>query len=198
MNRQLLILLFGLLASTLFSCTNTDLVATGQLENAEGETIYLDHISTSDINTLDSAKINKNGSFKLETDLKGLGFYRLRLSPNNFIPLLLDSVEKIEVTGNALNLQENYTVSGSDYTEKMTEINLTIKKISLKVDSLNKVYQQIQMSGQATPEQLDPVRNQIMALIEEQKTVGKKFIEDNKILKTIYVKNKIINYIIKK
>lgn len=176
--KQLMILF--LVSAALVSCGDTGFVATGKLDNTKGQTIVFEHLSSRKITPLDSVEINENGEFKLKTELKGTGYYRLRLAQNNYIPLLLDSnAHEIEVTGDAANLPSTYNVTGSEGSEKLMEINRFLTKSSMVVDSLNKTFYAAQQSG-ASVEVVNEKRDQLMAKVDEQVAFVNGFIEANK------------------
>ncbi len=162
------------------SCEDSGFVATGKLENTKAQTIVFEHLSSRKITPIDSVRIDENGEFKLVTELKGIGFYRLRLAKNNYIPLLLDSnAQKIEVTGDASSLPTTYTVTGSKGSEKLLEINRFLAQSSVTIDSLNKAFYMAQQSG-ANVDVINEKREQLMNKANEQTTFISEFINANK------------------
>lgn len=164
----------------LVSCDKGGFEASGKLENTKGETVVFEHLSTNKITPLDSVKLDENGEFKLSTELKGTGYYRLRLAQNNFIPLLLDSAtQKVEVTGDALSLPTTYTVTGSEGSEKLMEVNRFLSKTAVTVDSLNKVFYAAQQSG-ASEEVINRKSQDLYEQVEKQKQYISAFVKVNK------------------
>ncbi len=70
----------------------------------------------------------------------GTDFYQLGISPTNFITLLAEPGEKINLIFNGKNLFENYKVNGSAGSEKLQTLDLTLAETKRKLDSLSTVY----------------------------------------------------------
>ena len=107
------------------------------------------YISRVDVNTpvlIDSAKINKNGVFRLRIKASDPDFYQLGYSSTDFITLLADPGEKINLVFNGSNLFENYSVSGSVGSEKLQLLDLELTETKRKLDSLSAVY--VKVSGE--------------------------------------------------
>ncbi len=113
----------------------------GKLNNANGETIFLEKLSPSGIKPVDTVKIDENGEFKIPLNITEIGFYRLKISDKNFATLIIDVNQKITIGGDAKDLGNTYTVEGSDDSKLFLEINqASVKNYALR-DSLQKVFQ---------------------------------------------------------
>ena len=119
---------------------NKKVAVSGKLENAKGDTIYLEELSTTAINIKDSAVVDKNGEFEMHIKVPQIGFYRLKTKDNNFIILVLDSVENIQINAQASNLAHTYTVEGSKNSKLVWELNQHQVNIYKTQDSLQKIY----------------------------------------------------------
>jgi AhpC/TSA family. len=100
-------------------------------------------LSRLDVDTpvlVDSAKINRKGSFRFKVKTKGADFYQIGFASTNFITLLAEPGENINLLFNNKNLFENYSVSGSKGTEKLQFLDLTLAETKRKLDSLNTLY----------------------------------------------------------
>ena len=100
-------------------------------------------LSRLDVDTpvlVDSAKINRKGSFRFKVKTKGADFYQIGFAFTNFITLLAEPGENINLLFNNKNLFENYSVSGSKGTEKLQFLDLTLAETKRKLDSLNTLY----------------------------------------------------------
>ncbi len=102
----------------LAACSNTnpekEFELKGKLTNAHGETLYLEHMSTTVVSIIDSATLNNNGEFSMKTNkVKDIGFYRLKITNSNFTTFIFSPGEKVSLTGDAGNLVASYNVSGS-------------------------------------------------------------------------------------
>lgn len=162
------------------SCQKPGIEISGKLENADNITVKLEYIDGRDFIALDSTKVEENGSYSLNVEIKNTGFYLLKLSNNSFIPLVLDSTATdFTVSGNAMLFPQTYHVSGALESEKLAEANHYITKMSTKIDSLNKLYT-TQSNAGATRDMLQPMENQIMGLIKEQSEHINQIVLNNK------------------
>ena len=120
----------------------------GKLKNANAKTVYLEESLLSDLRpvVVDSATIDKDGSFDLETLSKEESIYSLRIDQNvyPFVSFVNDS-KKITVNAD-FNSKELYTVEGSPASAAMKEYLQTnslkvrhIFNLNRELDSLNKI-----------------------------------------------------------
>ncbi len=109
-----------------FSCKDKqEFKLKGSVENASGETLYLEHIGVSGVAVLDSVKLKDNGSFSFRQPRpEAPDFYRLKLK-NQFINIAVDSTEIITVKADvSAGFAKNYMVEGSDNCTRLKELTL--------------------------------------------------------------------------
>lgn len=135
------------LSILIISCSNGKSKISGNIENAKNETLFFEQLTSTKVNKLDSVKIEKNGDFKMNVKIPEYGFYRVRLSDNNFITMLLDSTSNVELTANALNMQDGYTIKGSPESEKIANLFNGMKQSFATRDSLSKLYNMLAQEG---------------------------------------------------
>jgi thiol-disulfide isomerase/thioredoxin len=128
------------------SCANegkTDSASVyGNLSNlAEGTTIYLDYLSATQITPQDTAVINSDGSYSFDNPVEKMGYYRLKITNQNFINLILNKGDAAIVNANANDLVRSYSVEGSTESLKLKEFNSIIIANSKTQDSINNIYQ---------------------------------------------------------
>ncbi len=113
-------------------------VIQGRISNAEGRYIYLDELKLTSTVNIDSVKLNKEGEFKFQGNVSYPTFFLLRLSENrkNFVTLLVDSAEHVEVTGDAANFSRDYMVKGSEGSALVQQLNRQLSKTKHKLDSI--------------------------------------------------------------
>jgi len=80
----------------------------GVIKDSNEKYIYLNQIEVNTPVLIDSIKISKKGSFRIKVKTTGADFYQLGYSPTNFITLLAEPGEKINLSFNSKNLFENY------------------------------------------------------------------------------------------
>jgi thiol-disulfide isomerase/thioredoxin len=112
----------------------------GDIKNSKEKYIYLSRLDVDTPVLIDSAKISRKGTFRLKVKSPGADFYQLGFSTNNFITLLAEPGEKINVVFDSKNLFENYSIGGSPGSEKLRTLDLVLSDTKRKLDSLATVY----------------------------------------------------------
>lgn len=140
------ILKLAALAIVLNSCgsghkkTNTTFELKGTLSDSKGETLYLEKLASQTPLRVDSCVLDEKGNFSFDNYVPALGFYRIKLSEQNFGMLVMDSVNKITITGSAKDLGNTYKVEGSPDTKLFLEYNEQTKGFQRQQDSLNDAF----------------------------------------------------------
>lgn len=111
-------------------------VISGKITNAEGKYLYLDELRVRSSVPIDSVKIEKDGTFEFKGKISYPNFFLLRLSEKNFITLLVDTAENINVYGDAANFSREYVVDGSQGSQLVQQLNEQLSKTKLKLDSI--------------------------------------------------------------
>ncbi|MFM2315723.1 MAG: hypothetical protein RLZZ155_55 [Bacteroidota bacterium] len=115
-------LLYFIGAAILFaSCGNSNSIS-GVIKGAEGKTIYLESLSDSKVLPIDSTVVGSDGSFSLKShDNLPLDFYRIYFKEGNFLQLITDSSEHVEITAEFAKLNEA-KVEGSEQTVEYMDL----------------------------------------------------------------------------
>lgn len=109
---------------------------TGEVTGAEDKSIYLEAAQLGGIVVLDSAKINKNGSFKFQHSRpESPEFYRLRIE-NKIINFSIDTTETVTINAPYDKFTTDYTVQGSPESEKIKELTLRQMKLQSDINAL--------------------------------------------------------------
>lgn len=128
----------------------------GTLENGSGKTIYFNELNTTSIEPIDSTKINDVGAFLFEGTTSSPFFAILQLGNNNFITIVVDSTDNIEINGDANNIAETYTVKGSKDSELIRELNLQLNTVLKQVDSIASIF-----NANRDNEMLDSIKTEL-------------------------------------
>ncbi len=176
-NRLIFILL--VLAVAFSSCKkNNGFTISGKISHAEGDTIYLEELYVSTRKPVAKVKIDENGEFEFKGKTSIPTYYLLLLSDNNFITLLVDSVEQVFVEADAANFGKEYVVQGSLGSIQIKELTEHLNRTEHKLDSLrqlNNLYK-----NNADYQELNTRWNQEYAtLIEEQSKFSTNFVLNN-------------------
>lgn len=87
----------------------------GTLENGAGKIIYIEEMSPTDRIFIDSIKLDKKGHFKVNCQMPYRTFYNLHVSEADYVVLLPQQGEPVNITGNYDSLSNSYKVlSGYD------------------------------------------------------------------------------------
>jgi thiol-disulfide isomerase/thioredoxin len=135
--------IFFLLALVLiFSACNdkSKFTVNGVIKDSKEKKIYLSKLDVDTPVLIDSAKISRKGSFHFKIKATGGDFYQLGFSSTNFITLLAEPGEKIDLSFNDKNLFENYTINGSVGSEKLKILDSILAETKMKLDSLSNLY----------------------------------------------------------
>ena len=165
----------------LVGCAQKGTTISGEVLNADGETAVLEKLSATKATPIDSIKINQDGSFVLNAgELTDPGFYRLILNPKNFVVLLLENGERLEVSGNALDFYQTYSVTGSKGSEILRTLDLQRRSEINITDSLKKVFQGFQMAGHPRLDSIaESIDQTFRELQQANRVYVKQLIDDN-------------------
>ena len=145
--------------AVLYSCggnkKNGNFELKGTFSNAQGETIYLEKLTGQNNVIVDSAVLDEKGDFQFVNYMPKIGFYRIKTSPQNFAMLVLDSTDKLNVIGNIKDLPNTYKTEGSPETKLFMEYNEISKKRDIRLDSLNKAFQQVMEAHKMDSKRMD-------------------------------------------
>lgn len=156
----------------------------GTLTDTKGETIYLEKLTNPQPITIDSTVIDDKGNFEFKNYTPKIGFYRIKTSAQNFAMLVLDSTDKVNITGSVKDLGNTYKVEGSPETKLFLEFNDIAKKNRIQLDSLNQVFQAIVQEKKLNNKQVDSLSNTFQTPYEaivtpQNKVLSKKIIENS-------------------
>lgn len=140
------ILKFAAIALTVSACgggdkkLNTNFELSGTLKDANGETLVLEKLASQKPEAVDSCVIDENGNFSFKNYVPSIGFYRIKVTEQNFGMLVMDSTDKINITGSLKDLGNTYKVIGSPETALFLEYNDLAKANRFRVDSLQEAF----------------------------------------------------------
>ncbi|TVR39724.1 MAG: TlpA family protein disulfide reductase [Cryomorphaceae bacterium] len=118
----------------------------GQIENAAGEKIELNHIHNNAANLLEAAEIGPGGSFRFAEGPGMFDFYTVVVGDQQIV-LLTDSTENVMITGDMEDLLGTYQVQGSKHSQILRDYYAGTQTFRTQLDSIQKAFQAIAMSG---------------------------------------------------
>ena len=171
--------LFIIATAVITGCKNNNIAINGKLLNpAKGELIYLDELKSNDLKTVDSVRISEDGIFKLKRKVLSPSFYLLKTDQSNFLTMLLEPDQKVEIKAYFDSLNYPISVSGSRGTELMVEYNTHLRQTIRQLSSLRGIY----TKSLGTPE-LPDVMNKLDSIsqnyLAEINAYTKKYIDEN-------------------
>ena len=171
-------LLFLAIVALLWSCNSNDkFKVEGTIADADGKTVYFEHIGLIKTLTIDSAKLNDNGNFKFKSPRPEYpDFYRLRIGTQT-IDFAVDSCEQIQITAKIDSFSTGYEIMGSQNSKDIQTLRKSIWNIQRKVNSIN---------PEITSEQRNRLVTEITNDIEQHKVMARNIILQNPRSTTAY------------
>jgi peroxiredoxin len=154
------------IAATLFALTSCDestkkgpFELKGNFTNSKGETIYLEKLSGQQPVVVDSTVVDEKGDFSFTNYDPKIGFYRVKVTDQSFAMLVLDSADKVKLTGNINDLGNTYKVEGSAETTLFMQYNQLSRGMQMRRDSLQQACQMV--AGNMGLEQLQQTNKEL-------------------------------------
>ena len=174
-----LIFILFILTVVFSSCQkNNGFSISGKISNSEGDTIYLEELHVSTRKPVAKVKIDENGEFEFKGTTTIPTYYLLLLSDNNFITLLVDSVENVFIEADAANFGKEYVVQGSLGSIQIKELNEHLNRTERKLDSLQQL-NNLYKNNAEYPELSARWNQEYAAVIEEQSKFSTSFVLNN-------------------
>ncbi|MFA6245403.1 MAG: TlpA disulfide reductase family protein [Mucilaginibacter sp.] len=180
-----IIMLSGMLAlsASLFSCKdNAAFTISGTIKNpAKLKTVYLlGADSTAQFKTIDSAALNHDGGYTFRHASAYVNLYKLKADTTEF-DLVAQNGDAIELNTDLADRQHQYTVAGSETSEKIKAFDNFTKAFT---DRNNKVIAEFNAKSRQSGQQTDSLLKIYMPLFQKNLAVYSdvvlKFIDDNK------------------
>lgn len=165
-----ILLVIGICMLLFTACNNaSDFTVKGVVSGADGQTMYLDNVGISTVETLDSVKLTAAGKFKFNHKRPGYpDFYRLRLN-NQLINFAIDSVETVTFSADAGTFATSYTVEGSENAQAIKAITLAQLDANQAIGRLRKEYEDKHIADTT-------YRAKMLEIAEAYKDVARKYI----------------------
>lgn len=175
-------ILFISIIVILFSCSTQNnsegIIINGQFQNGAGRKIYFSELIVNGINNLDSAILDKTGLFRFRVNPSEAGFYIIKSSLGEYILLLMERDEEVNIFADLKKQPFNYQVDGSPGSALLKEFYDRTLLNLVTADSLRSVL----MENRESPNfyQLSLSFDSLFQkLIDRQKIIEKTFIQQN-------------------
>ncbi len=141
MNKNYLLLFIA--AIIIAGCKNNNIEINGKLINPiKGKYIFLDELKSTELVTVDSAMVSDDGTFLIRRFIESPSFYLLKTDETNFLTMLLEPGQKIQIKAYQDSLNYPAYISGSKGTELMNEYNIKLVKTISQLKELRGIYLQ--------------------------------------------------------
>ena len=157
----------------LVSCgKNNKFTIEGNIKNASGSILYLEHVGLSRVSVIDSIKLNTNGDFRFRKERSAFPeFYRIKLCKQS-IDVAIDSTETINVKADSATFTKDYTIEGSENCVKIKELSLLRTNTAKTFSTLDKSFADKKITQE---EYID----QALKAIDTYKETAQKYIVEN-------------------
>jgi peroxiredoxin len=158
------------------SCGKNAVTIKGNIANVENELLEL-YVSTTPKKLIDTVRLNSSGKFSFKYEFKKNifpVFFTLSVSDKPLASLLIEPGEKVIVKTDIKN-PAAYTVSGSEGSQLLKELNDRMLKTIISVDSISRILTKI---GN-TPENTQQINRDLAAIYTKHKRDLIKFVIKN-------------------
>lgn len=151
---------------------------TGSFPMFKGKTIVLNEINKLNTSPLDTTVLSEQGEFRFKFERDSAGLYLLKLDNKNYLTLVLDGERKVHITSTSSMIRGDYTVEGSEQSQRYGEYEKALEINKKIVDSLAQAYNKGQAtSGFSTLER--QMEDEYVEVFAEQKQLTERYLEDN-------------------
>ena len=171
--------LFIIAAAVIAGCKNNNIGINGKLLNPiKGELLYLDELKSNDLITVDSVHVSDDGIFSFSRKIESPSFYLLKTDETNFLTMLLEPGQMIDIKAYYDSLNYPISLSGSKGTELMAEYNTRLRQTIRELSGLRSIY----LKSLGTPELpvvMDRLDSIAQSYLTEINFYTKKYIDQN-------------------
>ena len=168
-----------LLTVIIIACNNEkNIIISGSHPGDIHEYLYVNRVNLNNPVFVDSVRINRSGKFKIKIDNPEPAFYTLGFNNNEFITVVAEPGDRIELEFKGKKLQNDYTVEGSEESEKVRMLDKKLGQTIIILDSLTTEYQEVSEKGD-NPEKAAEIEQEYTSTLNEQRKHNIAFILDN-------------------
>lgn len=142
MKKIIFVILAFTLACTSQSVSNDKTILKGKFKNASSDTLYLSVLHYDKISETDTIILDAQGNFEQELNALNINFYVLVHKGVNFVRLLIDKGEIVEMEADIRNLPATYSIKGSKGSQLIQLIDFKTVSATSVVDSLTNIVNQ--------------------------------------------------------
>lgn len=137
----------------------------GQIVEADGKMLYLDHMGLDKVEVIDSVRLDAEGQFSFSPAAPNdcFDFYRLRVD-GKVVNLSIDSTETVTVTASLPVMQIAYMVEGSENSARLKDLVMTQMGLLQELRRMGSLYRNLDANQfqQKVNETVDVYKSEIM------------------------------------
>jgi peroxiredoxin len=128
---------------------------TGQLRNAKaGTKVYLAELTETQFVARDTVKTDAQGRFTFKGATSEPALYQIKVDEANQVLVALNNQTKLQLTGDARQLNSDYTVSGSKDSEMLQQLTRSMQRNRGRMENIMQRYQANAQAGRPDSMQL--------------------------------------------
>jgi peroxiredoxin len=173
------LILFFIAAAIIAGCKNNNIAINGKLINPQkGQFIFLDELRSDRLVTIDSVKISSDGTFEIQENIKSPAFYLLKTDQSNFLTMLIEPGQVINLKAYYDSLNYPIALNGSQGTEKMSEYNRKLRSTIKELGGLREIYIR-NLGSPDLSKVMERLDSTAQTYLSDINTYTKKYIDEN-------------------
>lgn len=175
--KTLLILL--LLAALTAGCKRNGFTVSGHIDGAgKDEYILLREVKPNLLEPVDSAVISRDGSFEIRSETPFPSFFLLSTDSDDFLTLLVNPGDKINITAGAGSVSSPSMVTGSEATNVMLSFRREHDVVIGELEKLTKTYND-SIGSDRLPFIMDSLDRKAAGIVADFRERAMKYLEEN-------------------
>ncbi len=167
------------LSAFMISCGGSgSFTVTGNMDGWANDSIVVQELLNNSLHPIKTLNLDKKGHFEFSDTASNPRFLFLQTSDNKYISLLTINGQNITISANKDNFEDSYKVSGSEESQLVWELNSEMRKASLELDSLSKIYN-ARRESEAGPQLDSWIQEKYQELKANQRTFITQFIDEH-------------------
>lgn len=159
----------------LASCHRTNVTVTGKIKDAGKRKVYLEQLNVDRTVVLDSTESDKDGRFRFKAEVQEPTFFNVTMDGKEFVTVIAQAGDAIEISGAFEGLGKNYWVDGSEHSLWVKLLNFQLNNTLAEMDSLKRSFNALP-AGAAHEAQRRQLSASWEAAVRKQIDFSKEFI----------------------
>jgi peroxiredoxin len=115
-------------------------IISGTINGAGGQFVYLEKLTVTDLVRVDSIKADNDGNFEFSYSPIEAGFFLLKIGNGDFVTVLLDKGDRLELKADTSTFPNEYEISGNKDSGILQYYFTRTAKNQKSLDSLSKIF----------------------------------------------------------